>query len=82
MSKVKVAINGFGRIGRTFFRTAFNHPDFEIVAINDLGSLENLAYLLMYDSVFNNFQSFCESDLLRVYSILNVPLSFSTSSFE
>ena len=52
MSKVKVAINGFGRIGRTFFRTAFNHPDFEIVAINDLGSLENLAYLLTYDSVY------------------------------
>ena len=38
--------------------------------------------VLTYDSVFNNFQSFCESILLRVYSILNVPLSFSTSSFE
>ena len=48
----RVAINGFGRIGRTFFRSAFNHPDIEIVAINDLGSLENLAYLLTYDSVY------------------------------
>ncbi len=48
----KVAINGFGRIGRTFFRLAFGHPDIEIVAINDLGNLENLAYLLKYDSAY------------------------------
>jgi len=49
---VRVAINGFGRIGRTFMRSAFGHPDFEVVAVNDLGSLENLAYLLKYDSVY------------------------------
>lgn len=49
---VRVAINGFGRIGRTFMRSAFGHPDFEIVAVNDLGSLESLAYLLKYDSVY------------------------------
>lgn len=49
---VRVAINGFGRIGRTFMRSSFGHPDFEIVAINDLGSLDNLAYLLKYDSVY------------------------------
>lgn len=48
----KVAINGFGRIGRTFFRAAYGHPDIEIVAVNDLGSIENLAYLLTYDSVY------------------------------
>lgn len=48
----RVAINGFGRIGRTFFRASFGHPDIEIVAINDLGSLDNLAYLLTYDSVY------------------------------
>lgn len=48
----RVAINGFGRIGRTFFRAAFGHPDIEIVAVNDLGSLDNLAYLLTYDSVY------------------------------
>lgn len=48
----RVAINGFGRIGRTFMRTAFGHKDFEIVAINDLGSIDNLAYLLKYDSVY------------------------------
>lgn len=50
----KVAINGFGRIGRTFFRLAHDHPDFEIVAINDLGDLENLAYLLRYDSAYGH----------------------------
>jgi glyceraldehyde 3-phosphate dehydrogenase len=48
----RVAINGFGRIGRAFFRSAYGNKDFEIVAINDLGSLENLAYLLQYDSVY------------------------------
>lgn len=52
MQKVKVAINGFGRIGRTFFRIAHNHPLFEVVAINDLGEKENLAYLLSYDTMY------------------------------
>lgn len=51
-----IAINGFGRIGRCFFRAAHaaNAP-FEIRAINDLGSLENLAYLLKYDTVYKKF---------------------------
>jgi len=48
----RVAINGFGRIGRTFFKMAIDNPNFNIVAINDLGSLENLAYLLRYDTVY------------------------------
>ncbi len=52
----KVAINGFGRIGRLFFRQAFGLPDIEIVAINDLGDLENLAYLLKYDTVYGGFK--------------------------
>ncbi|MBI4993715.1 type I glyceraldehyde-3-phosphate dehydrogenase [Candidatus Wolfebacteria bacterium] len=56
MNKTKIAINGFGRIGRLFFREAFNNPSLEIVAINDLGDLENLAYLLKYDSVYRKFQ--------------------------
>ncbi len=49
---VKVAINGFGRIGRTFFRLAYGNPHFEVVAVNDLGDINNLAYLLEYDSVY------------------------------
>lgn len=48
----KVAINGFGRIGRTFFKMAQGNPDFEIVAINDLGDINNLAYLLKYDTAY------------------------------
>jgi glyceraldehyde 3-phosphate dehydrogenase len=52
MSKTRVAINGFGRIGRNFFRLAFNNPNFEVVAVNDLGNLDNLAYLLKYDSQY------------------------------
>ena len=49
---VNVAINGFGRIGRAFFRMAHNNPNFKVVAINDLGDLENLAYLLQLDSAY------------------------------
>jgi glyceraldehyde 3-phosphate dehydrogenase len=52
MKKTRVAINGFGRIGRTFFRMAYGNPAFDIVAINDLGDIENLAYLLTYDTVY------------------------------
>lgn len=52
MEKKRVAINGFGRIGRAFFRLAYGNPDFEIVAINDLGDIENLAYLLTYDTAY------------------------------
>lgn len=47
---MKVAINGFGRIGRLVFRQMFDDPDVEIVAINDLTSAEMLAYLLKYDT--------------------------------
>lgn len=52
MTPVRIAINGFGRIGRAFVRCSWNRADIEIVAINDLGSLENLAYLLKYDTVY------------------------------
>jgi glyceraldehyde 3-phosphate dehydrogenase len=49
---LKVAINGFGRIGRCFARAVADDSDIEIVAINDLGNVENLAYLLKYDTVY------------------------------
>src|SRR3989344_7176566 len=52
---VRVGINGFGRIGRTFLRAAWDDPAVEIVAIIDLGNLENLAYLLRYDSVYGRY---------------------------
>ena len=52
---VKVAINGFGRIGRAFFKLAITKSELEVVAINDLGDLDNLAYLLKYDSAYGRF---------------------------
>ena len=52
---IKIAINGFGRIGRMFFRIACQRPELDIVAINDLGGLDNLAYLLKHDSVYRKF---------------------------
>lgn len=52
MKKARIAINGFGRIGRAFFKLAEENNEIEVVAINDLGNLENLAYLLKYDSVY------------------------------
>lgn len=53
---MKLAINGFGRIGRIFFRQAYGTPDIDIVAINDLGTKENLLYLLKYDSVYGRYE--------------------------
>jgi glyceraldehyde 3-phosphate dehydrogenase len=54
---LRVAINGFGRIGRNFFRTSKGVPDFEIVAINDLTDAPTLAHLLKYDSVHGIFKA-------------------------
>ena len=51
----KIAINGFGRIGRLSFRKMFEDDKFDVVAINDLATTEMLAYLLKYDSVQGNF---------------------------
>ncbi|MDZ7579436.1 MAG: type I glyceraldehyde-3-phosphate dehydrogenase [Deltaproteobacteria bacterium] len=48
---VKLGINGFGRIGRLLFRASLNHPDVEVIAINDLTDSATMAHLLKYDSV-------------------------------
>ncbi len=53
----KIAINGFGRIGRLLFRQLLERSDFQIVAVNDLGDIENLAYLLQYDTVYGRFEA-------------------------
>ena len=52
---LKVAVNGFGRIGRMVFRAGFHNPDIELVAINDLTDIATLAHLLKYDSVHGAF---------------------------
>ena len=49
---MRVAINGAGRIGRAFYKLASKRDDIEIVAINDLGDIGNIAYLLKYDSAY------------------------------
>ena len=60
MSKVKLGINGFGRIGRIVFRESYNRDNVEIVAINDLLDVDHLAYLLKYDSVHGRFNGTVE----------------------
>lgn len=55
MSKKRIAINGFGRIGRLTFRTLIDNPNVEIIAINDLGDINMLAHLLKYDSAQGRF---------------------------
>ncbi len=52
---MKIAINGFGRIGRSFFRAAHGLKEFDIVAVNDLTDTKTLVYLLKYDSVYGRY---------------------------
>ena len=63
----RIAINGFGRIGRLFLRSAFtkvpaDKTGLEIVAVNDLGDIENLAYLLKYDTVYGRYNKEVKAD--------------------
>lgn len=57
MSKIKVAINGFGRIGRITFKVLYNNPDVDVVAINDLTDTKTLAHLLKWDSAHGKFNA-------------------------
>jgi glyceraldehyde 3-phosphate dehydrogenase len=65
---VKVGINGFGSIGRRFFRIAESMPGLEVVAINDLGEPETLIHLLKYDSTYGMFpyHASCEGNTFRI----------------
>lgn len=67
MSKVKIGINGFGRIGRIVFRESYNRDNVEIVAINDLLDVDHLAYLLKYDSVHGRFSGKVEVKEGKLY---------------
>ena len=58
---IKIGINGFGRIGRMILRSSLDHPDVEIVGVNDLCDAEYLAYLLKYDSMHGKFHGTAES---------------------
>jgi glyceraldehyde 3-phosphate dehydrogenase len=62
MSKIKVAINGFGRIGRNVYKIALDEPDLEIVGINDLTDTKTLAHLVKYDSTQGKFKGLVSYD--------------------
>ncbi len=62
MAKIKLGINGFGRIGRLVLRAAVHRDNIEVVAINDLLDVEHLAYMLKYDSVHGRFDGTVEVD--------------------
>jgi glyceraldehyde 3-phosphate dehydrogenase len=62
MKKITVGINGFGRIGRAFMHASKEYPEIEVKGVNDLGDIENLAYLLKYDSVYGHSQATVEFD--------------------
>ena len=63
--KTRIAINGFGRIGRNLFRLLLNHPTIEVVAINDIADNKTMAHLVKYDSI---------------HGVLNQKVSFSDDS--
>lgn len=61
MSKIRVAINGFGRIGRMVLKAGINDPDIEFIAVNDLTDIKTLAHLFKYDSAQGNFNGTVDS---------------------
>ncbi len=62
MKTIKVGINGFGRIGRAFLKIAWERPEIEIVAVNDLGDVANMAYLLKHDTVYREWKHDIKSE--------------------
>jgi len=74
---IRVAINGFGRIGRTFCRIAQSKPNIEIVAVNDLAGSKTLAHLFKYDSVHGIFQGEVKSEKDSIYINGNKIKTFS-----
>lgn len=59
MQKTRIAINGFGRIGRNLFRLLLNHPTIEVVAINDLADNKTMSHLIKYDSIHGVLKANC-----------------------
>ena len=71
MAKIKVGINGFGRIGRFVFRAAQTREDIEIVGINDLCPVDYLAYMLQYDTMHGKFEGEIAYDMEKSLLIVN-----------
>jgi len=75
MKKTNIAINGFGRIGRTLFRLLQDHPSINVVAINDLADAKTLSHLLKYDSIHGVFNaSIASSDAQIIVNDIKIPL--------
>ncbi len=71
--KLRIAINGFGRIGRAFFKLARTAPEIDIVAVNDLGDPENMVYLLRYDTAYGkaDFEIHTEQEGEQLYFVVD-----------
>ena len=77
-NKIKIGINGFGRIGRMVFRASLLNDDIEVVAINDLVEVEYLAYLLKYDSTHPTLKLDIRTDQCFGDESFNFPLNLSS----
>lgn len=75
--KIRVGLNGFGRIGRYFTRLAVNHPDIELVVVNDIAPITTLAHLLKYDSIHGVFQHAFEVKSNELHFATNNPITFT-----
>jgi len=85
MEKIKIGINGFGRIGRMVLRLSLNRSDIEVVAINDLLDIKHLAYLLKYDSVHGRVisdVSYNDNTLIVGNSKINISAERDPSKIE
>ncbi|MDB4094500.1 glyceraldehyde 3-phosphate dehydrogenase N-terminal domain-containing protein, partial [Flavobacteriaceae bacterium] len=72
---VRVAINGFGRIGRRVFRLLLDHPTIQVVAINDLANAKTLAHLLKYDSIHGRLKrTVSNNDTQLIFDGTAIPL--------
>ena len=73
MKKIRVAINGAGRIGRAFYKLAKERQELEVVAVNDLGNRENIEYLLRHDSVYGKWDGEFDVQFYQEKDPANLP---------
>lgn len=79
MAKIKIAINGFGRIGRNVFKIALERPDLEVVGINDLTDTKTLAHLLKYDSTQGRYEGVSFKNEFLIVNGLQVKVTAETN---
>ena len=79
MAKIKIAINGFGRIGRIVFKLALERPDLEVVGINDLTDTKTLAHLLKYDSTQGRYEGVSYENEFLIVNGLQVKVTAETN---